>query len=421
MPEIADLTVIIVSEIGRLAVTTRFCNTSLERNRNAILHVLAFVLSFVITTGSYIFWGTAWVNFSSTLIGLLILLTPYKSTIKKKISISAIILAVSTILDLLAAFMFTVKPHGNYYSILSTFSSVLLFFIAEVMVEKLIHSKRNEISKKNWWLFLLLLFASILTMIVLATDLTISKISVIAISITLLISDFLVIFLYDRLNESAIAMHEALILKEQMKAYSDELSLRSENEKKLKAIRHDMKHHVYEISRIADSGDNTRLKNYLKGLNDSIVETKPFSDCGNPAIDSILNYMIGKAQASGIDTELHLMVPEDLNISEFDTNIILGNLLDNAMDACCKVNKPWLSIAIKYNDGTIFIEISNSYDGRIQPFESGFVSTKEDKDNHGLGLFSVNEAVTRNNGTMTFDYDEQVFKTRISLCLKDTN
>ena len=419
MPEIADYALILISEITRLVITSKYCNSALDRNTQSTYHLICYFVSLAVTFGAYISLGIAWVNLLATFLGLLILLVPYRASFKKKVAVAIIILAVSTVLDLLAAFMFTANPQTNHYSILSTITSVLLFLLAELIVERIAKSRREIVEGRYWRIFILLLFVSIIAMLILATDLTISKISVVAISGAILILNLSVIYLYDKIIESVANSYETMVLKEQMKAYSNELSLRSENEKKIKALRHDMKHHLNEISLIADSGDKNRLNEYLAKINDSIIETKPFSDSGNPAIDSILNYMLGQARANDIHTNLHIMVPENLSISEFDMNIILGNLIENAIEASQKVSDPWIDIGLKYNDGLLFIEISNSYSGSIIKKEPAFATTKYDASVHGIGIYSVREAVKRNNGTISFDTENHIFKVDVLLDLSN--
>ncbi len=419
MPEIADYALILISEIIRLIITGKYCDSSLDRNTKSTYHLVCYFISLVITFAAYISLGIAWVNLLATFLGLLILLAPYRASFPKKFAVAIIILAVSTVLDLLAAFMFTANPHNNHYSILSTVTSVLLFLLAEQIVERLSKSRKEVVVVRYWRIFILLLFVSIIAMLVLATDLTISKVSVLAISSAILILNLSVIYLYDKIIESVANSYETMVLKEQMKAYSNELSLRSENEKKIKALRHDMRHHLNEISLIVESGDKNRLNEYLTNISDTIIETKPFADCGNPAIDSILNYLLGQARTSGIKTNLHIMVPENLSISEFDMNIILGNLLENAIEACQKVSDPWIDIAFKYNDGLLFIEISNPYSGAIIKRDSAFATTKQDASVHGIGVYSVREAVKRNNGTISFDTENQIFKVDVLLDLSN--
>lgn len=412
MPEIVDFVVIIVVEVGRLMITSRFCRTVMDRNKNKLFHVLCFLMSLIITTGAYMFFNTIWLNLVSTFIGLIVLFIPYQASIRKRLLVAALILAVSTVLDLFAAFLFISRPEDKY-SILSTITSVLLFLIVEVIIEKIFKLKHDRISGRHWRFFILLLLISILTMLILATDWTISKISVVAVSISILLFNLSIIYLYDRIIESAVKEHEMIILKEQMMAYSNELTLRSENEKKLKSIRHDMKLHLNEITSIAEAGDKTRLRKYLADLNESIIDTKAYADSGNKAIDSILNYMLERANTQGIKTDLHLMIPENLNVSEYDMNIILGNLLENAIEANSNIENPWIDTAMKYADGILFIEISNPYLGKIQQQGSILKSTKRDKSYHGIGLYSVKEAVNRNNGTVDINYDDGVFKAKI--------
>lgn len=97
-------------------------------------------------------------------------------------------------------------------------------------------------------------------------------------------------------------------------------------------------------------------------------------------------------------------------------SIILGNLLDNAADALAKVDKKILDIKIKYERGILYISIYNSYNGKIIVDKRGKLLTgKLEKENHGLGLESVERIVKKYNGISKISYEEHIFKIDIML------
>ena len=109
-------------------------------------------------------------------------------------------------------------------------------------------------------------------------------------------------------------------------------------------------------------------------------------------------------------------IPSESVISEVDLNIILGNLLDNAADALAKVDKKILDIKIKYERGILYISIYNSYNGKIIVDKRGKLLTgKLEKENHGLGLESVERIVKKYNGISKISYEEHIFKIDIML------
>lgn len=105
-----------------------------------------------------------------------------------------------------------------------------------------------------------------------------------------------------------------------------------------------------------------------------------------------------------------------LCVTLWHMSIILGNLLDNAADALAKVDKKILDIKIKYERGILYISIYNSYNGKIIVDKRGKLLTgKLEKENHGLGLESVERIVKKYNGISKISYEEHIFKIDIML------
>ena len=111
-----------------------------------------------------------------------------------------------------------------------------------------------------------------------------------------------------------------------------------------------------------------------------------------------------------VDTEYEVLVPENLGINLFDINIVLGNLVDNAIEALKAVHEDEckkLIIKINSKQGYFKIYMANTFDG-IVPADGS--SRKGDSINHGLGLKSVLKTVERHGGTLKTDINGKCFE-----------
>ena len=119
--------------------------------------------------------------------------------------------------------------------------------------------------------------------------------------------------------------------------------------------------------------------------------------------------------------ETKISIPEQLRLRSFDLNVLLGNLLDNAIDASVQTEDKKLKITIKLDKGILFLNICNSCqriaDGRRDFLET----TKEDKGNHGIGLKNVRRIVKKYHGDLAFLYENGSMETDVMisfLCAK---
>ena len=101
----------------------------------------------------------------------------------------------------------------------------------------------------------------------------------------------------------------------------------------------------------------------------------------------------------------------------FDIAVILGNLLDNAIEAVANTDERWIDIKLRYTKGCLIIEINNSHDGKLKKIDGRFISRKTDKKNHGIGLKSVETALKNYDGVMQISYDSIKFTVKALLYL----
>lgn len=137
---------------------------------------------------------------------------------------------------------------------------------------------------------------------------------------------------------------------------------------------------------------------------------------GIDVIDLMLTYKINEASQYDIAIQLNIDV-FFCPVSETNMCIILGNLLDNAIDAVkdLKKEKRWIRIKM-INPNSIFIlEISNPYEGKRNKVEGHYVTTKLDKTMHGLGLDSVERIVNKVDGVMDIIDKDFIFTIVVTL------
>ena len=131
---------------------------------------------------------------------------------------------------------------------------------------------------------------------------------------------------------------------------------------------------------------------------------------GNLIIDSILNSKLSEAVEKDISVSVHVMLPADVKIETDDMVVILGNVLDNAIEACEQIpTDKRLELMLKYEDGCIIVSVRNSFDGNMNRKGDVFVSLKSDKSLHGIGLQSVRHTVEKHNGEMQISTTKNIF------------
>ncbi len=103
-------------------------------------------------------------------------------------------------------------------------------------------------------------------------------------------------------------------------------------------------------------------------------------------------------------------MPKDLQIPAFDMATILGNLLDNAIDALEAIEgKRMVSVKIKLSRGQFIIKVSNTFNGIVIERANNLITKKEDDGNHGLGIKNIKKVLEKYNGSMDIEYNATTF------------
>lgn len=110
-----------------------------------------------------------------------------------------------------------------------------------------------------------------------------------------------------------------------------------------------------------------------------------------------------------------------MKINFFDLNIILGNLMDNAIEGTLNAEKKIIMLSMELDRKVLYINIKNSYDQVVRIKDNKLMTRKSDKISHGIGLENIRIIVNKYNGQLDINYDENVFEVDILLYLNMNN
>ena len=181
--------------------------------------------------------------------------------------------------------------------------------------------------------------------------------------------------------------------------------------------KHDVRHHAYLMREYLRNGQLQELEAYLDKYCSSLPETRSLMHCQHDTTNVLLSYFAQQAADRKINMDIFVQLPKTIHLPETTISVVLGNLLENAIDACSKVTSGQKKITVrgKASMGSVFFEITNTYDGNLRKTKSGaFLSTKKGS-GHGLGLESVSQLAESLGGILELDAKDGVFRASILL------
>ena len=183
---------------------------------------------------------------------------------------------------------------------------------------------------------------------------------------------------------------------------------------------HDMNNHMSVIKYFLENKDYKNMDDYIKSLSERIVTNKNNNICSNKVINAICLDKCDRCKKEGINIRFDIIINKKLKIDDLDLCIVLGNLIDNAIEACEKINDKEVQKVIKVSAriylNQIYIKVINSKNNKVEKRNNKFLTSKKDKKNHGIGLENVKEAVHKNHGDIEIKDSKNTFE--VSLYMK---
>lgn len=180
---------------------------------------------------------------------------------------------------------------------------------------------------------------------------------------------------------------------------------------------HDLHNHIEAIYQCLIQGDTKEAVRYCEDLRTPVRQISQTVWTGDKALDYLISSKMALAGQEQIKTKVNIEYPHNTNIRSVDLTTILGNLLDNALEAAKTAPEGlrFLNLTIRRINAMLIIKVENGY-GSTPVQENGkLLTSKKDKAFHGWGLKSVQTAVDRYDGTIRTDYKDHVFQSVVTL------
>lgn len=180
-------------------------------------------------------------------------------------------------------------------------------------------------------------------------------------------------------------------------------------------IRHDIRHQLRVLQAYLEDGQVQEARAFLHNLLQRAEPEMLPPLCENPAADMIARYYLTIAKAKGIEVTAALQFPRSLPMEDSDLCVMLGNLLENALEACQRqTGERWIRVRATVNEqGMLVIAVSNSFTGQLQRQGEVFLSSK--RDGPGKGILSVQTIARRYEGITKFEQKDGVFTASVLL------
>ena len=187
----------------------------------------------------------------------------------------------------------------------------------------------------------------------------------------------------------------------------------------MRGWRHDYHNHMQKIKAHLAMGQLEEVLEYLDQLESDLDTVDVKYKTGNISLDAILNSKLSVAEKLDIDINCKAAVPERLNISDIDLCVVIGNLIDNAMEACENMKedcRKFIRIYICVRKQQLYISVTNSTKEVIRKLDKEYISNK--RGNHGHGLKRIDNIVDKYDGFINRKNEPGVFATEIMLPLQ---
>lgn len=186
----------------------------------------------------------------------------------------------------------------------------------------------------------------------------------------------------------------------------------------MRGWRHDYHNHLQSLKGYLSLNKVDQMKNYLNELETDLDSIDTLYHSGNLQIDSILNAKLAIAEKGQIRIHCDASIPPQLHVSDLDLCVILGNLLDNAIESCRKIKNPderFIRVYIGILKKQLYISITNATSETVKQRTDHYFTTK--RGDHGHGLKRVDQVVKKYDGYLNRQNEPGVFATEIILPL----
>ena len=228
-------------------------------------------------------------------------------------------------------------------------------------------------------------------------------------SIALAIANICILYLIQKIELQTKQEQEIALLSQQMDIQSSNIMALEKSYRAQRQATHEFQHHLQTINNLLDATHNENAREYIDNLLVTQTERIFCIQSGHPILDALLNQKYQVARESKIDMQFQVNDLAKVSVPNEMLVVLLSNLLDNAIEACGKLQTERVILCRLIHEDELFLSVQNSSppvvitDGTIQ-------TTKEPKEEHGFGLANVCRILDQLGAEYTFSYENGTFQ-----------
>lgn len=215
----------------------------------------------------------------------------------------------------------------------------------------------------------------------------------------------------EAIREKQFLEKELMVTEKMRQVQANYYESLSEHIAATRTMRHDLRHQFFALQKYLLEGRVKEALSYLKKNQVELgkLENKPL--CANEMLDALLQEWLAAAEKLDIKTDVQLDLPSKLPVDDFDLCVLIGNLLDNAGEACRRMEQGECRVALKMRvlGNMLVLTLDNTYDGMCIYNGEQLLSSKRGYQEPGIGLGSVAAIVSKYQGELKVGQEENVF------------
>ncbi len=244
------------------------------------------------------------------------------------------------------------------------------------------------------------------------------------IAVFICIGEISAVYIFQKYKELQGEREKHFVEEQQLKAMKRRLSEAENFYGSIRKVRHEMKNHLANIKGLVAREQYEEVEAYIGKMDETMQALSYRFSTGNAVTDVIINDKYRRAKKSQITFCVHFEYRESDTISAFDMGIVLNNLLDNAIEACEKLEQEerQISLTLRRKNHFLLVEVENSFDGVLEEADAdGIPATSKPggisdiRMEHGIGLKNVKDVAERYFGYMDIRTQGNIFKVTVML------
>lgn len=354
---------------------------------------------------------------------LLLSLVSFQGSLKKHCIFSILVCTVWMLVEIIVVTILKMlELNGAELQTAGAAISKMIMFIFAILLEHYLKQKSSlEIPFR---LFLIMLMIPVGSIYIIhnvsriANQYNTYSLFAVILGFLLLLINYVIFEIYEWVRQNVEMKEKNLLYEQQLELCSQQAEEREVKNLEIRKLRHDITNHMACILGMVQENQIEKASLYIEEMLKKNIDyrSEDVSRSGNIVIDSLVNYKCALARKAGITFHAKIVLPSSLPFQSSHLTIILGNLLENALDACreLKREKPYIELKIFYKKNILTITVLNPYEGkRYQNQNGSFQTTKSNASNHGLGLSLVRQAIKSYKGDMLVKYENQIFQNTV--------